>query len=367
MHVIHIYKTYFPDTHGGVERVIYNLTRYTSKQGIKNTIVTVAKKPGIHYKEGVKIIQLPLSFEYASCPISLSLFQQYHDVLSEADILHYHAPWPYADFCHMIKGINKPTILTYHSDIIAQKWLKIPYQLLFHAFMKKVDSIIATSHPYLESSRDLAPYQHKTKVIPIGIDPTAYPSLDMALVNKWRTQVEEGFALFIGVLRYYKGLKYLLQALKDTQIPLVIAGSGYLNESLKKQTKQLGLNKVNFVGQISEEDKIALLYLSGVFITPSHLRSEAFCIGLLEALMMGKPLISCEIGTGTSFINQHKQTGLIIPPANPAAIQNALQTILTNSVLAKDFGKASKERFDQYFTIDNMGEKYMEEYQRLFS
>ena len=57
---------------------------------------------------------------------------------------------------------------------------------------------------------------------------------------------------------------------------------------------------------------------------PSHLRSEAFGISLLEGAMYGKPLISSEIGTGTTYINIDKETGLVVPPSDPIALREAM-------------------------------------------
>ena len=365
MHVIHIYKTYFPDTIGGIEQVIYNLCRYGSKNGIKNTVVTVSKTPGICYREGIEIVRLPISFEKASCPVSLALWKQYPALIASADILHYQAPWPFADFCHLTRGIGKPSLVTYQSDIIAQKWLKIPYQPFFHAFMKKMDAIIATTPPYLQTSLDLKPYQNKTHIIPLGIDENAYPALDNTLMNQWQTRVGQNFVLFIGVLRYYKGLQYLLRAAAGTTIPIVIAGKGPMEKKLKEEAEQSGLKNVLFVGQISDEDKIALLQLARLVILPSHLRSEAFGISLLEAMMMGKPLISCEIGTGTSYVNRHEETGLVTPPENPDALRQAMEVLLNNPELAAQYGRAARARFDAMFTAEAMGKAYVEKYREI--
>ena len=61
---------------------------------------------------------------------------------------------------------------------------------------------------------------------------------------------------------------------------------------------------------------MALLALSYAILFPSHLRSEAFGISLLEGAMFGKPLISSEIGTGTTYINIDGKTGVVVPPSD---------------------------------------------------
>src|SRR3546814_5268510 len=79
---------------------------------------------------------------------------------------------------------------------------------------------------------------------------------------------------------------------------------------LKQQARRLGLANVSFLGALPESDKVALYKLCHAFVFPSHIRSEAFGVALVEAAMHGKPMISCEIGPGTTFINLDKVTGI---------------------------------------------------------
>src|SRR5690606_17794728 len=117
-------------------------------------------------------------------------------------------------------------------------------------------------------------------------------------------------------LRYYKGLHFLIEAASKTAATIVIAGSGPEEIQLKSLAADKGLTNVHFLGRISDDDKSALLQACRGFVFPSHLPSESFGISLLEAAMAGKPMISCEIGTGTSYVNIHQQTGWVIEPAN---------------------------------------------------
>ena len=111
------------------------------------------------------------------------------------------------------------------------------------------------------------------------------------------------FFLFVGSMRYYKGLHIALEAIVGTEIQIGIAGVNGIEKDLKAQAAALQLKNIHFFGFVNDEDKVALLNLCHGFIFPSHLRSEAFGISLLEAAVSGKPMISSEIGTGTSFVN----------------------------------------------------------------
>jgi rhamnosyl/mannosyltransferase len=127
----------------------------------------------------------------------------------------------------------------------------------------------------------------------------------------------------------------------------------------------LGLKNVDFIGYVSDEDKDALLELCTGFVFPSHLRSEAFGISLLEGAMFAKPLISCEIGTGTSYINICGETGYVVPPADPAALADALTKLWLDPVLSRRMGANALARAEEHFSVQKMNEAYATVYKDL--
>jgi rhamnosyl/mannosyltransferase len=232
-------------------------------------------------------------------------------------------------------------------------------------FLASADRIVAASPNYLHTSDVLQQFQDKTRVIPYGLNKAGYPQADTERMNRWRQQLGDKFFLFVGVMRYYKGLHILLDALKDVDYPVVIVGAGPLELELHAQATALGLRNIHFLGRLGDEDKVALLQLSYAIVFPSHLRSEAFGISLLEGAMYGKPMISSEIGTGTSYINIHNETGLVVPPSNPQAFREAMRTLWDDPVRAAAMGVKAEARYRQLFTADEMGRKWMELYQEL--
>lgn len=100
-------------------------------------------------------------------------------------------------------------------------------------------------------------------------------------------------------------------------------------------------------------------------VFPSHLRSEAFGISLLEGAMFGKPMISSEIGTGTSYINIHGETGLVVAPSNPQAFREAMRSLWENPQRATEMGRRAEARYRKLFTADEMGQKWAQLYQEL--
>ncbi|APC16774.1 glycosyl transferase family 1 [Pseudomonas frederiksbergensis] len=367
MRVLHFYKTYLSETVGGIEHVMFELCESGAQHGIQSKVLTLSANPTpavIRFYQH-EVHRAKLDVQFASTGLSYSVFKQFRELAAEADVVNYHFPWPFMDVVHFLSGMNKPSVVTYHSDIIRQKHLLKLYRPLMTRFLASADRIVAASPNYLHTSDVLKKFSDKTRVIPYGLNKSAYPKPDIERMACWRQRLGERFFLFVGVMRYYKGLHILLDALKDIDYPVVIVGAGPLENELHAQAAALGLRNLHFLGRLDDEDKAAVLQLSYAIVFPSHLRSEAFGISLLEGAMYGKPMISSEIGTGTSYINIHEETGLVVPPSNPQAFREAMRALWENPVRAAEMGVKAEARYRQLFTADEMGRKWTELYREL--
>jgi rhamnosyl/mannosyltransferase len=367
MRVLHFYKTYYPDSWGGVEQVIRQMCVGTSSLGVHNEVLTLTRSGGPEEMviEGHTVHRAPHNFEIASNAFSWASLGKLARLAEEADLIHYHFPWPFMDMAHFIARVKKPSVVTYHSDIVRQKKLMVFYAPLMHRFLGSVDAIVATSPNYFASSEVLKRYNGKVRSIPIGLDKTTYPVARPELLQQWRERCGERFFLFVGVLRYYKGLHILLDAMAQLDYPVVIVGAGPIEQELKEHARRLGLTHVQFVGAVDEHDKVALLELCYAMVFPSHLRSEAFGISLLEGAMYGKPMISSEIGTGTTYINVDGETGLVVPPDDPQAFRDAMRRLWDNPEMAAAMGRRAEARYWELFTARQMAENYAALYREL--
>ena len=360
MRVLHFFKTYLPDSFTGVERVIHQIAEATAPLGISSDVLSLSPRPsaepiavGQHFSHQAK-----QDLYVASTGLSLSVFGAFRRLAAEADIVHYHFPWPMMDLVHVLSRTGKPAVVTYHSDIVKQERLLRLYRPLMDRFLGSVDAIVATSPNYAASSPVLARYRDKLSVIPIGIGDEA--AVNVNTMTTYEGRLGRGFFLFLGALRYYKGLPFLLDAARLTGLPVVIAGSGDT-----AAIERMGLGNVTVLGEVSEEGKLALTKLCTAFVFPSHLRSEAFGVALLEAARAGKPMISCEIGTGTSFVNEDGVTGLAIAPADPVALAEAMVSLAKNAERCRQMGLAARARYERLFTARQMGEAYAALYHKL--
>lgn len=367
MRVLHFFKTYWPDTFGGVERTIHAIAKGTADYGIQSDVLSLSRAPEQNTREfdGHMAHKAKLDFEFASTGFSREVISKFKELSVAADIIHYHFPWPFMDFLHLLHPPGKPTIVTYHSDIVKQKLLLRLYRPLMHRFLSSVDRIVATSPNYLESSETLQRYRDKTEIIPIGLDETDCPRASKELEAGWKARFPNPFFLFVGVLRYYKGLHTLIEAAKDVDADILIAGEGPMESELKAQAARAGLHNIHFLGAVSDLDKAALLQLCTAFVFPSHLRSEAYGLSLVEAAMFSKPMISCEIGTGTSFINKDGETGIVVPPEDAGALAAALTRLSKDRSISDSCGRHAALRYASELRADLMVERYLSLYRAL--
>ena len=222
-------------------------------------------------------------------------------------------------------------------------------------------TIVANCPAYARTSPVLSDpsIRHKVRVIPLGIDEHSYPNTgDDGIFERVGIRLNEPFFLFIGVLRYYKGLDFLIRGAKNLGARIVIAGSGPEGHRLKALAQECEADNVVFAGQVTDTEKVALIKRCRTLVLPSHRRSEAYGMVLVEAAMYGRPMVSCEIGTGTSFVNAHEETGFVVPPEDPVSLTEAMNTLLLDESLANRMGVAARKRYEQLFSAEALGKAY---------
>ena len=143
--------------------------------------------------------------------------------------------------------------------------------------------------------------------------------------------------------------------MKDVKGKLLLIGTGDLEKDLRRQAAGAGLEgDIVFLGEVSDQEMVAYLHLCDLFVLPSIFRSEAFGIVQIEAMACGKPVVSTELGTGTSFVNQNRKTGLVVAPNDPAALSQAINYLIDNPDIRKAYGRAGHERVEKYFSEESM-------------
>jgi rhamnosyl/mannosyltransferase len=357
--ILHVYKNYAP-TRGGIETHVRQLATGLTRRGHQVTVLVAGRnRPTISEDlDGVRVIRAGRLGEVASTPISFDLIRWIGRI--DADLIHLHVPYPVGELGALVAGRDRSVVVTYHSDVVRQWWALPLYRLLLGAVLRRASAIIATSPPYVQSSSVLRPITERCVVVPLGVDPKRFqsdPSWVAELRQAWIRPEDAGLVLFVGKFRTYKGLAHLIDAACSVRARFLLVGDGPLESELRGQVARHGLqHKVAFLGEPEDAELAALYAAVDVIALPSTQRSEAFGTVLLEAMASARPVISTELGTGTSWVNLHERTGLVVPPADSDALAKALTKLLEDRALAMRLGAAGRERVASEFTEDRMVE-----------
>jgi rhamnosyl/mannosyltransferase len=81
--------------------------------------------------------------------------------------------------------------------------------------------------------------------------------------------------------------------------------------------------------------------------------------------MFGKPMITCEVGTGTSFVNRNGETGLVVASGDAAAVAWAMRRLYDDNALAARMGVAARRHYLAELTATRMAASYAELYREI--
>jgi glycosyltransferase involved in cell wall biosynthesis len=102
-------------------------------------------------------------------------------------------------------------------------------------------------------------------------------------------------------------------------------------------------------------DVAGLLGRASLFVLPSI--SEGVSLTLLEAMARGLPVVATRVG-GTPEVVVDAETGLLVPPRDPAALANAIVQVASDCERARQLGEAGRRRVERHFDIRRMVADY---------
>jgi glycosyltransferase involved in cell wall biosynthesis len=176
--------------------------------------------------------------------------------------------------------------------------------------------------------------------------------------------------LFLGRLEPRKGIDTFLGAAalvrrRRADIPIDLVGRpgpqwGYGEADVRRACDRIG--RCVFHGEATEEAKHGHIRRSHVLVAPS--RYESFGIVYLEAMAHGRAAIGCRAG-GAPEVVADGETGILVPPADPARLAEAILTLADDPALCRRMGEAGRERFARRFTVDRMAADTLDFYGRV--
>ncbi len=299
------------------------------------------------------------------------------------DLLHIHIWNPASGRYGLLAAqrLNIPYIITEHDPFELspfKSWIK-------NKLIKDTKGIIAISEKNKELLGKLYP-SLKSRIVTIhnGIDTTWFASQLLSFSplekEKYREQIFEveerskkagtemttPIITTIAELHPRKGLIYLLKACeiltkKDFNYKCIIIGEGEQRKEIESFIKTHQLEK--YIILLGRRHEIPhLLAASDVFVLPSL--NEAFGLVLLEAMMVGLPIVATNNG-GIPEIIEDGKNGILVPPKDAQAIAEAIEKILSSSKLREKMSEKNQEDVRKKFEVKDMVKKTEEVYRSI--
>jgi len=365
MRVLQLGKFYDPFV-GGMETVLKEICESLVDQVEFQVIVANTRCRTEHENRKVPVTRVASLGKLFSCSMAPSypLWARRFD----PDLIHVHLPNPLAELFALMADRDIPVVAQFHSDVVRQRNLLKLYGPFLEAFYRRANCIVVPTPRHIEISRFVSKYREKCRVVPFGI-PVSRFELDESGRRK-ADELRDGLpsVLCVGRLVTYKGVEFLIRALEGIKARLRIIGTGPLDGSLRNLAQEKGLaDRVEFLGHVSHQDLVAYYHACDVFVLPSITKAEMFGVVQLEAMACRKPVISTNLPTGVSWVNQHGKTGYVVSPGNADELAQSIQHLINNSQLRKEMGEAGRLRVEQHFTSAKMAETMLQVYREMLT
>jgi rhamnosyl/mannosyltransferase len=365
MRVLQLGKFYDPFI-GGMETVLKEICESLAEQVQFQVIVANTRCRTEHENKKIPVTRVASMGRLFSCSMapSFPLWARKFD----ADLIHVHLPNPLAELSALIADREIPVVAQFHSDIVRQRSLLRLYAPLLDAFYRRANCIIVPTPRHIEVSRFVSKYREKCRIVPFGV---SIPRFELDETGRKKVgELRDGLpsVLCVGRLVTYKGVEFLIRAVQGIKARLWIAGAGPLDGSLRNLAQEKGIaDRIEFLGQVSDQELVAYYHACDVFVLPSITNAEMFGVVQLEAMACRKPVISTNLPTGVSWVNQHGKTGYLVPPRNAEELAKRIKHLISNPQLREEMGEAGRMRVEQRFTSTKMAEAMLQVYKEMLN
>lgn len=362
--VLTVNKMYPPEI-GGVEVVAREIAELVYSLGYKSRVITLSPdgKTREETMNGVEILRCGTFFRKDPIRLSLSFKSAYKTLSEKSAIEIFHVPSGLPEFICKKKWNDIERIVLYHADTVSRGItgnLYVKHSLI--PMLESADVIVATSPKMFETSEVLKKFRDKGRVIPLFVDTDHFvPTGDVFDYSPHFNRRGKKIVLYVGRFGRYKGLDYLLKAMNliEDRYHLVLIGDGPEKDRLTSLIDELNLkNRVTILPHVAYS-KLPEIYRSAdVFVLPSIDRGEAFGLVALEAMACGTPVITTELGTGTTFHNRHGITGYHVAPKDEKALAKAIKHCIEEDLKTKN-AHLIRQRAEE-FSIDRFRKTWEE-------
>jgi len=340
---------------GGVQEIVFAMQTELMQRG--HEAYVIAPRPRGYDEETAKnkhIILVGAATDFNSplhttVQVSAGMNEDIEAMLEEHkfDVLHFHEPWVPVLSRQILTRSNAVNVATFHA--------KLPETMMSRTLVKVVTPytkpLLKYIHEFTAVSESAAEYvcsltDKPVALIPVGVDLDLYKAPARRCDNRKKKSI-----FYVGRLENRKGVKHMLYAFRMLQdkypdITLNIAGNGPDREKLEMLARDLDLKHVNFLGFVTEKDKIKHLRNADLLCAPA-LYGESFGLVLLEAMATGLVTVA---GNNPGYAGVMQGLGAIslVNPKDDAEFARRLDLLLHEPDLRKLWRAWAEEQLPQY-------------------
>lgn len=213
--------------------------------------------------------------------------------------------------------------------------------------LENADKIVAVSHSVRNEYINMGVNREKISVIPNGANIEKFKPMDKNMAReKLNLEIDKKIILFIGYLRFRKGINFLLDAvpkiLKEEKATFIILGEGVLKNKLLKQVHELKISKfVKFIDPIAHDEIPLWINASDFLVLPTLAEGRPNVV--IESMACEKSIIASNVDGIPELIDDGK-TGILIPPKDSEAIALNIIKLLKDGDLAKKMGRNARNK-----------------------
>ena len=253
------------------------------------------------------------------------------------------------------------------SDVLAFPDKSVLHAALLRRVLRSADALAATSQALVHRVQTLLPGQ-PLHLTPFGVDTAQFQPALAPRRNPAQLVIgtSKGLAVTYGIdllLRAFAQLPALNRHGQALQLRLMATGPQAAET--RQLAAALGLQgRVHFDGGLPHEQMPQALSELDVFVAPS--RQESFGVSVLEASACALPVVASAVG-GLPEVVEHGVTGLLVPPANVAALAAALSTLADDPALRQAMGQAGRHMVQARYAWPYCVEQMMAVYRQVLA
>lgn len=340
------------DGRGGIERMMTYLVREFAARGGEVVPVVVP----------TRLVQWPVVKHLSTLPALIWFLGQC--LTRRFELVHLNvAPdgstWRKMLFGEVARICGLPVVLHLHGSAYDDFFAARPgwQRRLIARFFRNADIVLALGPVW-------ARFIVETLEVPearVVVAPNGVP----APARRAEPTHETALIVTAGELGLRKGTDVLVEALAGLPPELrwraEIAGNGEV-ETYRGRAEAAGIgDRVTFHGWLGEAEVTEMMARADVFVLPS--REENQPVAILEALARGLPVVSTTVGAIPEQVD-HGRTGLLVPPADAAALRAAFATLVADPALRAEMGREAVRAFEARFSVERCAETVAGAYRR---